>query len=208
MLSERLSQRLAQWLLKKQSIQEKEYEVYCYCLDYMIQLLLFCVVIEMLGMIGKELVFSSLFLLMLIPMRSVCGGIHAKTRGICTVLSYSCFIAAYIIFRLIKGKVDGIWYLVIVTLVICLIVMFPVTVHQNKSICEKQLRKLQKRKYGMCGLLYIVTLGSYFWNKISCLESVAICISIVFCSLLLTKVEKIKSKRSDNESDRCQKTTK
>ena len=61
MLSERLSQRLAQWLLKKQSIQEKEYEVYCYCLDYMIQLLLFCVVIEMLGMIGKELVFSSLF---------------------------------------------------------------------------------------------------------------------------------------------------
>lgn len=77
MLSERLSQRLAQWLLKKQSIQEKEYEVYCYCLDYMIQLLLFCVVIEMLGMIGKELVFSSLFLLILIPMRSICGGIHA-----------------------------------------------------------------------------------------------------------------------------------
>ena len=56
---------------------EKEYEVYCYCLDYMIQLLLFCVVIEMLGIIGKELVFSSLFLLILIPMRSICGGIHA-----------------------------------------------------------------------------------------------------------------------------------
>lgn len=208
MLSERLSQRLARWLLKKQSIQEKEYEVYCYCFDYMIQLLLFCVAIEVLGVIGKEPLFSSLFLLILIPMRSICGGIHAKTRGTCMVLSYSCFIAAYIIYRFLKGKFAGIWYLLIVTVVLCFIIVFPVTIHQNKSICEKQLRKLQKRKYGMCGLLYIVTLGSYFWNKISCLESVAICISIVFCSLLLTKVEKIKVKKSDVGSNICQKTTK
>lgn len=208
MLSERLSQRLAQWLLKKQSIQEKEYGVYCYCFDYMIQLLLFCVAIEVLGVIGKEPLFSSLFLLILIPMRSICGGIHAKTRGTCTVLSYSCFIAAYILYRFLKGKFAGIWYLLIVTVVLCFIIVFPVTIHQNKSICEKQLKKLQKRKYGMCGLLYIVTLGSYFWNKISCLESVAICISIVFCSLLLTKVEKIKAKKSDVGSNICQKTTK
>ena len=82
---------LADTLAKDNQIPEEQQAVYAYLFDYLIESLLYDVIVLIIGMIFHHTGATVCYLLVTIPLRHFAGGFHANTRLGCTILSYGIF---------------------------------------------------------------------------------------------------------------------
>ena len=70
------------------SLENKEKEIYCYCIEQVISKVLFYFCLILFGLLTQRLVAAVLFLFSFVHLKSFGGGGHAATKNQCTFLSY------------------------------------------------------------------------------------------------------------------------
>lgn len=83
------SEYFADIMKKNHIIEENEYKLYQYSLNALFEMVGNVIFSILFGLLFHKLLMTLLFLVIVIPGRSVLGGCHAKTAGVCFVLSLS-----------------------------------------------------------------------------------------------------------------------
>ena len=94
-LSYKLAAFLTRCMVRNGSIEDNQYDAYLYCLDYLLELVVYFVTTFLFGLLLGYPLFGILYTLILFSLKSCCGGIHAPSRLLCTLFSYLCFFAAF-----------------------------------------------------------------------------------------------------------------
>ncbi len=88
MFSKYLGRYLAHYLVKNKFISEEEYSIYQYCIDYIIEMGIFFFILEAISILLGSPLYGILFFSIITPLRSICGGVHASSKLVCTLLSF------------------------------------------------------------------------------------------------------------------------
>lgn len=91
-LSYKLAAFLTRCMVRNGSIEDNQYDAYLYCLDYLLELVVYFVTTFLFGLLLGYPLFGILYTLILFSLKSCCGGIHAPSRLLCTLFSYLCFL--------------------------------------------------------------------------------------------------------------------
>ena len=98
-----VSEHLTHFLRDREIITAEYNSAYIYCFEFIFSNLFFICGILLCGILFTKPVFSVVFLLTLLPMRSFCGGVHAPNRLLCSVLSYLTYFISYILYLWMEG---------------------------------------------------------------------------------------------------------
>lgn len=83
-LSYFISKKLTSLLESYHYIEPDEYDACLYCLDYIVELIFFFLCTFMISICFHAPIFCLVYFVILLLLRSVCGGYHANSRGMCT----------------------------------------------------------------------------------------------------------------------------
>lgn len=185
--------RVLYWLEKNNAIEKEDYEVYRYCLEYILESMAYIFSVIALGMIVKELTYSLLFVLVFMLIRSYAGGYHSKSSFRCYLLSMGCFAGSFIIKRLLEEHLScsnltlaG----VLLAAVVLISVLSPVE-SINKPLTPKQ--KINN-KIITAIILICVYAGSVIY---SVLKAPAYGMAIIMYIILFSQIAGIISYRKD-----------
>lgn len=79
----RISKKLANYYIKKMTIDESEREVYEYCFDILVSTILNVLAVIVLGIVSMKPIGLFTFLIFFVFLRRYCAGAHAKTHTGC-----------------------------------------------------------------------------------------------------------------------------
>lgn len=150
-LSYKLAAFLTRCMVRNGSIEDNQYDAYLYCLDYLLELVVYFVTTFLFGLLLGYPLFGILYTLILFSLKSCCGGIHAPSRLLCTLFSYLCFFAAFGLFSLRHQIPDTAWFFI--TLACCLVIFF---IKDSVSVTRKFTK--EQKTPGMApppGILYL-----------------------------------------------------
>lgn len=179
---QRLSQHIVSWQIKKNILSIEQRSLYLYAYEVFINQLINVLFAVIIAVILKAPIPVFVFLISYIPMRSYCGGYHARTNGGCTVVSALLVIIVCLLERYITG--DLALYLPPVGLVISgvLIFLFAPAPDKNKPLDEVETIRYRK-KGRQIWLVEAFALGGLFF--IYPRASVVIAISHILLSIML-----------------------
>lgn len=97
-LSKKISKKITDILVTNEIIESQKKDIYFYCLDFALDLILFnCSLLLIGGLLGLFLP-SLVYIIILVPVRMLAGGAHAKSP-------YSCFLLPAFLFRLFSDSI-------------------------------------------------------------------------------------------------------
>lgn len=151
-LSYKLAAFLTRCMVRNGSIEDNQYDAYLYCLDYLLELVVYFVTTFLFGLLLGYPLFGILYTLILFSLKSCCGGIHAPSRLLCTLFSYLCFFAAFGLFSLRHQIPDTAWFF------ITLAWLPGDLLYKRQRQCHKRIYKRSEKTPGMApppGILYL-----------------------------------------------------
>lgn len=183
-LSYKLAAFLTRCMVRNGSIEDNQYDAYLYCLDYLLELVVYFVTTFLFGLLLGYPLFGILYTLILFSLKSCCGGIHAPSRLLCTLFSYLCFFAAFGLFSLRHQIPDTAWFFI--TLACCLVIFF---IKDSVSVTREFTKEQKKhqawhRRLASCICLAIFALSRWFGLD-TIYPAVAVCVFIAVFSWLM-----------------------
>jgi membrane protein len=171
-------------MVRNGSIEDNQYDAYLYCLDYLLELVVYFVTTFLFGLLLGYPLFGILYTLVLFSLKSCCGGIHAPSRLLCTLFSYLCFFAAFGLFSLRHQIPDTAWFFI--TLACCLVIFF---IKDSVSVTREFTKEQKKhqawhRRLASCICLAIFAL-SWWFGLDTIYPAVAVCVFIAVFSWLM-----------------------
>lgn len=145
-LSNAISKKLAKNLYLSGDIKESEYDAYRYCIDYFVELSLYFVITFFIGVLLGYPLLGLLNCIIIIPIRSVCGGYHASSRLRCTIMSYGYFFIIYFILQHYTYINEKIWCIIFLA---CALTIFfsPSTISINYFSGRQKARQVLLRRF-------------------------------------------------------------
>lgn len=192
----KLSILLTNIIMKRKSLDDEERLVYEYCIRIILKRSLFVLLLLIFGIITNRIIVSLLFVLTFIPLRSFCGGVHASTPTICSVLSYGISLATIILSPLL-GKYVSYDYILCLFILFCIpIILFAPVDTKNKKLNLKQKHSLKIKCVILTILLGIelIVLGT-FQAKTYCM-TMSLC--VIICSISVV-IGFFQNRRNHNE---------
>lgn len=193
----KISTLLTRFISNNKPIDEKEKQIYEYCIRIILKRGLFILALIFFGAITKRIDVSLLFLLTFIPLRSFCGGMHVSNPTMCSVLSYGISFAI-IFFSPLLGELIPYAYKLFFFIIFCIpiILLAPVDT-KNKRLSLKQKRTL-KIKCLILTLLIEITfvIFSLVQYKKYCM-TISLCVIICSISVVFGFLQ---NRRNQNES--------
>ena len=182
---------------KNKPLDEKERAIYEYCIRIIIKRCFFIFLLLLFGLLSKRTIISIIFLTTFIPLRAFCGGMHASTPTICSILSYGISLST-IFFSPLIGK--SIPY----TLILCLFTIFfiPIILFAPVDAENKRLSIKQKHSLKIKCLIFSFIMGMEFvvfsviQAKVYCM-TISLC--VIICSISIV-IGFIHNRRNSNES--------
>lgn len=182
-ISNFLSSRLVQVLVRNHIIEKNVSEIYKYSFNYIFEFISFFLALQMVSIFLSVPAFAPLFFAIFMPFRSVCGGFHASTRLRCALLSYGCFIMTYIIYLLTRAWPDRFW-LISFFLVIGTLYVFPAVTHKNRNFSGEHKKRHHKLRHILCVIWSFLFCMVYLLNLKFYFHLLTICVTIVLVNLL------------------------
>lgn len=112
---------LADTLTEDGQISKEQQAIYAYLFDYLIEALLYDIVVLIIGLLVHRLDLTLCYLLVTIPLRHFAGGFHANTRLGCTILSYGIYLITIFSCSLILKHIKPVWIFILYLLTWCMI---------------------------------------------------------------------------------------
>ena len=91
-LSKKISKKITDILVTNEIIESQKKDIYFYCLDFALDLILFNCSLLLIGGLLDFFLPSLVYIIILVPIRMLAGGAHAKSPYSCFLLSYSIYI--------------------------------------------------------------------------------------------------------------------
>lgn len=179
----KLSAKLTEKLLLKQSITEDERELYVYGFFIFLSHLLYLVLTSIFGLLLGCFFESIIFYITFQFIRRNAGGYHASTEIRCEIISTLSIFASIVLIRL-SNIYSFETVLLFITLVSSIVIfaLCPLDTPE-KPLLEKEFKYFQKRSRLTLFVLYSIVTVSYFL-KLD-LFFAPCCISLIFESILL-----------------------
>jgi accessory gene regulator protein AgrB len=127
-------------------------------MEYALDLILFNGSLLLIGAFTKNFINSVFFIITMAPLKMIAGGAHAKSQGVCSIISYSVFILTMAISQIatnVKLSLFNLPYisyiLCALTVAICVGIIFLAPVdHPNKRFDNASKKKLKKISFFYC----------------------------------------------------------
>ena len=192
----KISLLLTNIISRSKPIDENERCIYEYCIRIILKRCLFVISILLFGIITKRFAVSLLFLSTFIPLRSFCGGIHASTPEICSVLSYGMSIAI-IFFSSLLGKSVPYIILLCIFILFCIpILIFSPVDTKNKRLDSKQKRFLKTKSCILTIFIIVEFIAFSVFQAQTYYMTLALC--VIICSISVV-IGFLQNRRFQNE---------
>ncbi|WP_077610639.1 accessory gene regulator B family protein [Clostridium sp. Marseille-P2415] len=179
---QRLSENIVSWQIKKNILTGEQRALYQYAYEVMINQIVNILIALLIAVIMRAPMQVLIFLASYIPLRSYCGGYHARTNGGCTVVSAFLIYAVCLLEKIITGD------FVLIFLPVCLIIsgglifwLAPVP-DKNKPLDEEETIRYRIKSRRIWLIESVI--GMFLWC-IRARAGVVIAISHILLSLML-----------------------
>lgn len=166
--SKKLSENLTSTMITSNIITEKEKTIYIYCFDYIFELAFVFLSFLLIGAFSNRLIYSCIFLLVVFPLRSYGGGIHASNSTVCTYLSYTIYIITIFISPILSPVYSTEWMVLLVVECVVIVLFAPVDTPNKRLTAEQRVisrhisRLLTLTIFIISFLLYLYKLRLYY----------------------------------------------
>lgn len=157
----RLSKSIVDWQIQKDILDNGQSALYQYGYEVLLSQVLNILVAILIAILMNEPMTVFLFLVSYIPLRSFCGGYHARTNEGCTLLSALLIIAVCMIVKAVEGSL--ILSLLPISFVISgsLVMWLAPVADKNKPLDEKET--VRYRRMGRYIWLAEAVIGMVLW---------------------------------------------
>lgn len=200
MLIRKLSTDLCKIVSLNYKISDSEKVCLEYCIQITIKRLLFLVVLLIFGILTKRFSTTFLFLIVFIPIRSFCGGAHAPTPFICSILSYGISLLCILLIPFVGFKCPHIITSIAYILSFIAIMLFAPVDTYNKRLNKNQRKKLKfKCHLSLVITFCLYTIFSIFRDNNSCM-TISICVMISAVSVIIGYFQNTRRTKNEAES--------
>ena len=92
-----ISIKIANKFLSKKYITQNEYAPFIYSISYIMEMMIFFLTATLISFIIHFPFYSVAYFLILFSLRSCCGGYHANSRILCSILTYSFYLLFFLL---------------------------------------------------------------------------------------------------------------
>ena len=185
-ISYKIAQKLTFILIKNQFIKNDESSSCLFCLDYLIEMILFFLSTLLVSLLLKMPFLSILYFLILLSLRSNCGGFHASSRTGCTILSFFFFFMAFLMTKLYLEMPD---YILHISMISCLFLIFfqKKTISLRRNFTGSQQKRHAKLRKLISLLLLVFFVIVYKLRFFSIAAAIVSCTNIAIINIVLAK---------------------
>lgn len=152
----KIATKITKTMLVHKIIAEDMVDIYVYGFELLLSFLFNTAIIMIAGILLGRLLQTLMFLLIFVLLRSFTGGYHAKTYGVCTLVTFLVYGGVLLFSELFVPSM--LFYGVLAIVGVALLLALVPIEHPNKKITEKK-----KRKYKHISLvlfLIFITVGA------------------------------------------------
>lgn len=190
---ETLAKKVTTKFINHKIIKSEDREIYDYCFETTIVILLSYSLLFILSIIFNEFISTLIFILSFSSFRKVCGGYHANNYLKCGIMS----LASYLLLILIIKEINIIFEISTITLVLgAITIMFLSPIQDdNKPFTEKQKRRFRVISRSLAAILIVVfvILEAFGLHRLIANKyyfSFCYGIDLIAFSLLISKIER------------------
>lgn len=144
----KLAERIVAWQTEKHFLSERERGLYEYGYEVMLNQVINILIAVLIAVLFRAPMPVFVFLISYIPLRSYCGGHHARTNEGCTVVSAILLCLICILYRVFPETIDNIIQPMAYIISGWLIIRYAPVEDVNKPLVEKEV--VRYRKMGRC----------------------------------------------------------
>lgn len=153
---ERLAYAITDYLLRRDVIEETDYDIYVYGYAVFLEQMLQVIGFAILGIVTGNVLFTAVFLGTFYLLRSSFGGYHAETSLRCMLLSYGGWAVVMIAANVVEAMQEiPVWLWIVLVLDVVLFGIVGPVAHANKPLTAAQKRRNKKTgmlELGVCSL--------------------------------------------------------
>ncbi len=139
-----LAERIVEWQIKKHSLPDEERGLYQYAYEVLLNQVINVLIAILIAVLFRAPMPVFLFLASYIPLRSYCGGHHARTNGGCTAVSAVLLCIICVIYRILPSNAGVIMQPVSYIISGLLIIRFAPVENVNKPLAEEERVRYRK----------------------------------------------------------------
>ena len=147
--------RLADFLCKKEIIPQDEKEIYVYGYEMILTTILGAVLVFVTALLSCRLIEAFCFFVVFVLTRQYCGGYHAQTRIICSVVFMLCYISVLLFSAAIGNDFSWAVHLVIFGAYFAAILLYAPVENVNKPLTETDIQ-VNRRKSVIISLVWFI----------------------------------------------------
>lgn len=166
---------LADILTEDGQIAKEQQSIYAYLFDYLIESLLYDIIILILGILIHRPGITICYLLVTIPLRHFAGGFHANTRLGCTLISYGIYLSTIFLGPILVSFTKPVWLFILYLAFWSMILPVAPVDTKNKRLSVNQRKKLFHRCIITCIIMTILMIFFYAYGQILYMGMVTVC---------------------------------
>lgn len=177
-LSKKISKKITDILVTNEIIESQKKDIYFYCLDFALDLILFNCSLLLIGGLLDFFLPSLVYIIILVPILMLAGGAHAKSPYSCFLLSYSIYFLTLFLSRLPYLIMPGLYILLISLLTLIIWGLAPVeTTYKHYTTDERT--KIKKILFFLLFFIYAFAVLMLSWKQSFYQHLILICLCIV-----------------------------
>lgn len=193
----RQAERIVDWQIKKHFLSDGERGLYLYAYEVLLNQIMNLLAAILIAVLFRAPMPVFLFLISYIPLRSYCGGHHARTNGGCTVVSAILLCIICVMFKVLPGNITHVMQPLSYILSGLLIIHFAPVADANKPLDEKEIVRYRKKSRFVWLIEAFVGLFLFFIKNpagvVVSLSHIILCVMLIW-GVLINKKNKDVSK--------------
>lgn len=179
----RLSKGIVDWQIQRNYLSNEERDLYEYAYEVLINQIINIIVAILIAVLMHALVPVFVFLVCYIPLRSYCGGYHAKTNIGCTCISALVIYFMCLLEKAFAVKIENFWFIIgFLSAGLIIFILAPVQ-DNNKPLdfAEWIHYRKKSRLIWLIEFIFGSILGIWFHNITFVIVLCQITLSIMLC---------------------------
>lgn len=141
-ISDRIGRKISELMLSEGVIKETETDIYSYCYSYLLDKLIYTAYIIIVAIVLRQPFSIIVFFSVLLPLRTICGGVHADTQLKCSIFSF--LVPPSIICLSVSFQPHIMTLLGTFAISLVILLIFAPVGNKNNMISESKRQKLKK----------------------------------------------------------------
>lgn len=180
---QRISENIVRWQIKKNMLSSDQRALYLYAYEVLLSQIINVLIAVLIAGVMHSPMPVFVFLVSYIPLRSYCGGYHARTNGVCTVVSA----ILVVIVCLLEKVITGHWTIILppISLAVSgiLILWLAPVADANKPLDKQEEHRYRTMSRRIWLIEALIGMIFWFFNE---RISVVIAISHILLSIMLS----------------------